>query len=167
MMMMLNMNSLQPSPTPPIIPTTSDSSDSATGENSSYYNMFGTMDPNLYNYYTQMMYQMMQNPMLFQQQSAMYMQNPMLSVLMNPAGANTSASIPSIPQRKPEEFTEDPPEECKLFVGGMPPEVNDVILKNYFQQFGPVRSVVVVRNRETGLSRGFGFVEFRSRVVCT
>ena len=47
----------------------------------------------------------------------------------------------------------------------MPPEVNDVILKNYFQQFGPVRSVIVVRNRETGLSRGFGFVEFRSRVV--
>lgn len=126
--------------------------------------MFGTMDPNLYNYYTQMMYQMMQNPMLFQQQSAMYMQNPMLSILMNPATTNTS-SIPSIPQRKPEEYTEDPPEECKLFVGGMPPEVNDVILKNYFQQFGPVRSVIVVRNRETGLSRGFGFVEFRSRVV--
>lgn len=107
---------------------------------------------------------MMQNPMLFQQQSAMYMQNPMLSILMNPATTNTS-SIPSIPQRKPEEYTEDPPEECKLFVGGMPPEVNDVILKNYFQQFGPVRSVIVVRNRETGLSRGFGFVEFRSRVV--
>ena len=164
MMMMMNMNSLQPASTPTSAATTSETPDSATGENAGYYNMFGTMDPNLYNYYTQMMYQMMQNPMLFQQQSAMYMQNPMLSILMNPAATNTS-SIPSIPQRKPEEYTEDPPEECKLFVGGMPHEVNDVILKNYFQQFGPVRSVIVVRNRETGLSRGFGFVEFRSRVV--
>lgn len=164
MMMMMNMNSLQPTPTLTTVPTPSETPDSATGDNAGYYNMFGTMDPNLYNYYTQMMYQMMQNPMLFQQQSAMYMQNPMLSILMNPATTNTS-SIPSIPQRKPEEYTEDPPEECKLFVGGMPPEVNDVILKNYFQQFGPVRSVIVVRNRETGLSRGFGFVEFRSRVV--
>lgn len=164
MMMMMNMTSVQTAaiPTPAATPETIDPS---TGENAGYYNMFGTMDPNLYNYYTQMMYQMMQNPMSFQQQSTMYMQNPMLSMLMNPTTTNTS-SIPSIPQRKPEEYTEDPPEECKLFVGGMPPEVNDVILKNYFQQFGPVRNVTVVRNRETGLSRGFGFVEFRSRVVC-
>ena len=150
MMMMMNMTSVQTAaiPTPAATPETIDPS---TGENAGYYNMFGTMDPNLYNYYTQMMYQMMQNPMSFQQQSTMYMQNPMLSMLMNPTT---------------EEYTEDPPEECKLFVGGMPPEVNDVILKNYFQQFGPVRNVTVVRNRETGLSRGFGFVEFRSRVVC-
>ena len=153
-MLLVNMQSLQ---TPPAAP------EGDSGENSGFYNMFGTMDPAMYNYYTQMMYQMMQNPLLMQQQTAMYMQNPLLSMLtpLMPAGG----AISSVPQRKPEEYTEDPPEDCKLFVGGMPAEVNDAIFKNYFQQFGPVRSATVVRNRETGLSRGFGFVEFRSRIV--
>lgn len=154
-MMLMNMQSLQ---TPPAAPESDPS-----GENSGFYNMFGTMDPVMYNYYAQMMYQMMQNPLLMQQQTAMYMQNPLLSMLtpLMPSGG----AISSVPQRKPEEYTEDPPEDCKLFVGGMPAEVNDMIFKNYFQQFGPVRSATVVRNRDTGLSRGFGFVEFRSRIV--
>mgnify|MGYP002460447420 FL=1 len=138
---------------------------------SPYYSMFSNMDPNTYNYYTQMMYQMMQNPLLMQQlQQLQQMQLQMQMQLqgMNPAippMPSPPASVQSIPQRRPEEFTEDPVEDCKLFVGGMPNEVTETILRSYFQQFGPVRSVTVVRNRETGLSRGFGFVEFLSRIV--
>ena len=140
---------------------------------SPYYSMFSNMDPNTYNYYTQMMYQMMQNPLLMQQlqqlqQMQLQMQMQMQLQGMNPAippMPSPPASVQSIPQRRPEEFTEDPVEDCKLFVGGMPNEVTETILRSYFQQFGPVRSVTVVRNRETGLSRGFGFVEFLSRIV--
>ena len=50
-------------------------------------------------------------------------------------------------------------------MGGMPSEVNESILRSYFQQFGPVRSVTIPRDKETGLSRGFGFVVFLSRIV--
>ena len=135
---------------------------------SPYYSMFSNMDPNTYNYYTQMMYQMMQNPLLMQQLQQMQLQMQMQLQGMNPTippMPSPPASVQSIPQRRPEEFTEDPVEECKLFVGGMPNEVTETILRSYFQQFGPVRSVTVVRNRETGLSRGFGFVEFLSRIV--
>lgn len=117
-----------------------------------YYNVLNNMDPNMYNYTVLMMNQMLQNPAMLQQVQAS-------------AVANSSPGIASVPQRRPEEFTEDPVDECKLFVGGMPKEVTEVILRVYFQQFGPVRSVTIVHNRETGESLGYGFVEFLSRVV--
>ncbi len=48
----------------------------------------------------------------------------------------------------------------KLFVGNLAFSVNDDSLKARFSEFGEVTSVKVVRDAETGRSRGFGFVEF-------
>ena len=97
------------------------------------------------------------------------MQNMVNSIVSSsvspPPPPSPPASLVTIPQRKPEDFTEDPIEDCKLFVGGMPSEVTEPILRQYFQQFGPVRSVTIVKNRETGASRGFGFVTFVSKLV--
>ncbi len=50
----------------------------------------------------------------------------------------------------------------KLFVGGLPFSTTDDELKDGFSQFGTVASAKVITDRETGRSRGFGFVEFDS-----
>lgn len=50
----------------------------------------------------------------------------------------------------------------KLFVGGLPFATTDDELAQAFSQFGTVVSAKVITDRETGRSRGFGFVEFGS-----
>lgn len=50
----------------------------------------------------------------------------------------------------------------KLFVGGLPFSTTDEDLKEGFSQFGNVANAKVITDRETGRSRGFGFVEFES-----
>ena len=50
----------------------------------------------------------------------------------------------------------------KLFVGGLPFTTTDDELKELFAAHGAVSSASVVRDRETGRSKGFGFVEFES-----
>ena len=48
----------------------------------------------------------------------------------------------------------------KLFVGSLPWAVDDQQLNDLFAQYGEIVSARVVTDRETGRSRGFGFVEF-------
>jgi cold-inducible RNA-binding protein len=50
----------------------------------------------------------------------------------------------------------------KLFVGGLAPRTTAADLRAHFAQFGEVVDAVVVVNRSTGYSRGFGFVSYRS-----
>lgn len=47
----------------------------------------------------------------------------------------------------------------KLFVGSLPWGVDDAQLAQMFSQAGNVVSAQVVKDRNTGRSRGFGFVE--------
>ena len=47
----------------------------------------------------------------------------------------------------------------KLFVGNLPWSVTDQDLEEMFAPFGSVDSAKVITDRETGRSRGFGFVE--------
>ncbi|MCL4415125.1 MAG: RNA-binding protein [Actinobacteria bacterium] len=47
----------------------------------------------------------------------------------------------------------------KLFVGGLSYNTSNDGLKDYFTQFGSVLSANVITDRDTGRSRGFGFVE--------
>lgn len=51
--------------------------------------------------------------------------------------------------------------ENKIFVGGLSWETDEERLKGYFSEFGEVVSCLVMKNQETGKSRGFGFVTFR------
>ncbi|MEN9935610.1 MAG: rna binding protein [Chloroflexota bacterium] len=50
-----------------------------------------------------------------------------------------------------------------LFVGNLSQNVMEEDLRRVFEQFGKIRSVTVVRDRFSGDSRGFGFVEMASR----
>jgi RNA recognition motif-containing protein len=47
----------------------------------------------------------------------------------------------------------------KLYVGNLSYEVTSASLEELFGQFGPVRSAQVIQERDTGRSKGFGFVE--------
>ncbi|KAF2772481.1 RNA-binding domain-containing protein [Teratosphaeria nubilosa] len=48
-----------------------------------------------------------------------------------------------------------------MFIGGLNWETTDESLKNYFSQFGEVVECTVMRDGQTGRSRGFGFLTFK------
>ncbi|OAY55311.1 glycine-rich RNA-binding protein 2, mitochondrial [Manihot esculenta] len=50
----------------------------------------------------------------------------------------------------------------KLFVGGLSYGTDDQSLKDAFSGFGEVVSARVITDRDSGRSRGFGFVDFSS-----
>jgi len=47
----------------------------------------------------------------------------------------------------------------KLFVAGLPYDLDDAELEEIFEKFGTVATARVAIDRETGRSKGFGFVE--------
>jgi len=48
----------------------------------------------------------------------------------------------------------------KLFIGGLAWHTDDQTLRQKFEEFGQVEEAIVVKDRDTGRSRGFGFVRF-------
>jgi RNA recognition motif-containing protein len=50
----------------------------------------------------------------------------------------------------------------KLYVGNLPFQVDSSDLEQLFSEFGAVQSAQVIEDRESGRSRGFGFVEMSS-----
>ncbi len=50
----------------------------------------------------------------------------------------------------------------KIYVGNLPYSVTDASLKSNFSEFGTVTSAKVMMDRDTGTSKGFGFVEMAS-----
>ncbi|RKR80813.1 RNA recognition motif-containing protein [Mucilaginibacter gracilis] len=46
-----------------------------------------------------------------------------------------------------------------IFVGSLPFKVEESELKEVFEEFGEVTSVKIITDRETGRSKGFGFIE--------
>jgi RNA recognition motif-containing protein len=50
----------------------------------------------------------------------------------------------------------------KLFVGSLPFDFTDQSLQDLFEPHGTVTSAKIILDRETGRSRGFGFVEMSS-----
>lgn len=51
----------------------------------------------------------------------------------------------------------------KLYVGNLPFKTNTQDLEQLFGQVGTVESTNIIEDRETGRSRGFGFVEMSSK----
>lgn len=47
----------------------------------------------------------------------------------------------------------------KLYVGNLPYNIDDATLRGLFEGFGEVHSARVVSDRDSGQSKGFGFVE--------
>ncbi|XP_005797165.1 cold-inducible RNA-binding protein isoform X4 [Xiphophorus maculatus] len=51
-------------------------------------------------------------------------------------------------------------DEGKLFIGGLSFETNEDSLAAAFGKYGTIEKVDVIRDKETGRSRGFGFVKY-------
>ncbi|XP_055811788.1 heterogeneous nuclear ribonucleoprotein 1-like [Solanum dulcamara] len=51
-------------------------------------------------------------------------------------------------------------DEGKLFVGGLGWDIKEDKLRSYFTHYGEVTHAIIMRDRVTGLSRGFAFVVF-------
>ncbi|KAI8505890.1 RNA binding motif protein 24, partial [Branchiostoma belcheri] len=51
----------------------------------------------------------------------------------------------------------------KIFVGGLPYHTTDDSLRSFFQTFGEIEEAVVITDRQTGKSRGYGFVTMATR----
>lgn len=72
-------------------------------------------------------------------------------------------------KNEPHPFVEkssDPPssnyveDNRKLFVGGLPTDITDPEFQDFFSQFGELEEALVMFDRNTGRSRGFGFVTY-------
>lgn len=53
----------------------------------------------------------------------------------------------------------------KLFIGGISWDTNEDRLKEYFSTYGEVVEAVIMKDRNTGRARGFGFVVFADPAV--
>jgi len=53
----------------------------------------------------------------------------------------------------------------KIFVGGIPISLSTQEFRKYFEKFGPVLETQVMTDRESGRSRGFGFVTYENEDV--
>ncbi|XP_037277709.2 RNA-binding protein 38-like [Rhipicephalus microplus] len=51
----------------------------------------------------------------------------------------------------------------KIFVGGLPYHTTDKSLRQFFESFGDIEEAVVITDRQTGKSRGYGFVTMVDR----
>jgi len=47
----------------------------------------------------------------------------------------------------------------KMFVGNLSFQTTESDIRAAFEQYGPVESVAIITDRDTGRSKGFGFVE--------
>jgi RNA recognition motif-containing protein len=54
-----------------------------------------------------------------------------------------------------------------IYVSNLSFDVQDEDLKNFFSPYGEVTSAKVITDRETGRSRGFGFVEMSDEAAST
>ncbi|CAB4061596.1 SQD [Lepeophtheirus salmonis] len=53
-------------------------------------------------------------------------------------------------------------DDRKLFVGGLPQDAKDCDIKEHFEGFGEIESINIKTDPQTGRSRGFAFVVFKS-----
>lgn len=66
--------------------------------------------------------------------------------------------IPQQSQQQPKDTT-----FTKIFVGGLPYHTTDESLSQFFQKFGNIEEAVVINDRQTGKSRGYGFVTMETK----
>lgn len=53
----------------------------------------------------------------------------------------------------------------KVFVGGLAWETHKVSLRHYFEQFGDIVEAVVITDKSSGRSKGYGFVCVSSLIL--
>jgi RNA recognition motif-containing protein len=54
-----------------------------------------------------------------------------------------------------------------IFIRNLPIDVDDEDLKYFFIEYGEVRSAKIIRDHQTGVSRGFGYVNMPDPVAAS
>ena len=72
---------------------------------------------------------------------------------------------PGLPGAVPPGRSRSEIEMGKVFIGGLARETTTEGLRGYFERFGDISDCVVMKDRSTGLPRGFGFVTYASQLV--
>lgn len=49
----------------------------------------------------------------------------------------------------------------KLFVGNLPWKVSEDELRDVFGQYGEIEDLIILKDKETGKAKGFGFVTYK------
>lgn len=80
--------------------------------------------------------------------------NPPWASATNSVSNTTQAGLGS-PLMKPKEF-----DETNLYIGYLPPTLEDDGLINLFSPFGEIVMAKVIKDRVSGLSKGYGFVKY-------
>lgn len=65
------------------------------------------------------------------------------------------------PQTETEEVQQGPSKT--IYVGNLPYRANEAVIKELFEKYGQVYSVRLLKDRQTGKRRGFGFVEMEEK----
>lgn len=94
---------------------------------------------------------------------------PLIPLQIDPKRAIPRDQPHPLPQASQSSLGRDRPssgmpsrEENKVFVGGIHVEADEEDLRDVMSHFGEVVETILMRDRETGRSRGFGFVTFAS-----
>ena len=53
----------------------------------------------------------------------------------------------------------------KIYVGNLPFRCEQDDLRTVFEQFGGIEDLIIIKDRETGRSKGFAFVEFENQAA--
>lgn len=85
------------------------------------------------------------------------------------SSTSTTASTSTAPSTAKSESVDDSkggPTKT-IYVGNLPYRANEAIIKELFEKFGYVHSVRLLKDRQTGKRRGFGFVEMDEPAAMT
>lgn len=74
-------------------------------------------------------------------------------------GMTVSMLTPSVSSSS----TDDDEERQTLYVGNLPYRANETIVRELFEKYGNVYSVRLVKDKQTGRRRGFGFVTMNAQ----
>ncbi|KMT63769.1 RNA recognition motif domain-containing protein [Catenovulum maritimum] len=76
-----------------------------------------------------------------------------IAMLLSPSSANDSGDSTEAVETK------------TLYVGNLPYRANEAAVKELFEKYGTVTSVRLMRDRNTGKRKGFGFVEISANAI--
>lgn len=52
---------------------------------------------------------------------------------------------------------------ARLFIGGISPETTQLDLKRHFDKFGQISSFIIVQDKQTSVSKGYGFINCENK----
>ena len=84
------------------------------------------------------------------------------AVVAAPSTPVSAAVIAAVQQQQQQQQTgQKDTTLTKLFVGGLPYHTTDKSLREHFEVYGDIDEAVVITDRQTGKSRGYGFVSLK------